>query len=153
MTGKKGLEPIIAMVMLVVITVGAAGIIFTWTKSFTTGTQDRAERNAISAAGCSGASLLIREVYLQNGTNASARAAVQNSGYVDNLTLDFAQMFNTMGANFSAANMPMTLNRGDIEILYFTNADIPKCDNFSSITISANCGAGYDFTGTPTCVK
>jgi flagellin-like protein len=149
MAGKKGVSPLIATVILIVIVVSIGGMLFTWVKTYENHISDRTRNNTRVVMGCAGAALEIMDVYLQNGTNATARAVVKNTGQPDNLTIDDANVYNNQGQNFTANNIPMTLKRGELGIIFFS-ANIQQCMNFSKVSVAATCGDATDeFTATP----
>jgi len=144
MRSEKGVSPLIAAVLLIVISVTIAGLVFSWLNQFTTGAQRKVENRTGEAVNCAGASIRIKEVYLQNGSNGTARVVVENSGYVNNLTIAGAQVFNKTGHNFSANNTPLTFNRGEIVTLLFTGVSAQQCANYSKIFVATQCGGIND---------
>lgn len=150
MKAEKGVSPLIAAVLLIVIAVTVAGLVFSWVNSFTTGAQRKVENRTDEAVNCAGASLRIKEVYLQNGSAGTVRVVVENTGYVNNLTIAGAQVLNKTGHNFTANSLPVTFNRGEIVTLLFSNVSVAQCANFSSVFVATQCGGINDlFTDTP----
>lgn len=150
MTCQKGVSPLIAAVLLIVISVTIAGLVFSWLNTFTTEAQRKVDNRTSESINCAGASIRIKEVYLQNGSNGTVRTVVENTGFVNNITISGAQVFNTTGNNFSANNTPITLNRGDIVTILFTGVSVQQCSNFSKVFVATQCGGINDvFDGSP----
>jgi len=151
MTNEKGVSPLIAAVLLIVISVTISGLVFSWLNTFTVDAQRKVDNRTGEAVNCAGASIHIKEVYLQNSSGTSTiRTIVENTGYVNNLTISGAQVFNTTGNNFTANNTPLAFNRGDIATLLFTGVSISQCANFSKVFVSTTCGGINDmFDGSP----
>jgi flagellin-like protein len=142
MKGKKGVSPLIATVLLIVIAVSMAGLIFSWINTFTAGSTKKMENRTAAVVDCSGAAVTIKEVYLQNGTSGTVRVVVQNSGYVDNV-ITAAAVYNSSGYNFSSSGVPVMSRRGEITNLVFTGTSIPTCNDFSNVYVATAC-AGID---------
>ncbi|GEM_PF-1352273 len=150
MRSEKGVSPLIAAVLLIVMAVTIAGLVFSWLNTFTTSTQRKVENRTSEAVNCAGASLRIREVYLQNGSAATVRVVVENTGYVNNLTISGAQVLNTTGHNFTANNTPLMFNRGEIVTVLFIGVSMTQCANFSKVLVGTQCGGINDeWTDTP----
>jgi flagellin-like protein len=155
MHGKKGISPLIAAVLLIVMAVAIAGVIMAWTSAYTKDTQGRLENKSADLIDCRGGLISIDSIYLKNGTStASARVVVKNVGvHVENLQITSGIFFNTSGSSFSATNVPITgFDRGDIEIVEFGNMSVGTCDDFSQVVIGTNCpDVSKSFNGRPIC--
>lgn len=149
----KGISPLIATVLLVVIVVAIGTVLMTWTSTFTTGTTRNVQNKSDTAVNCASANIAVDEVYLVNGSSGTIRAIVKNIGLVNSLVILSAQAYNTTGGNFTASGLPIgSFNAGSIVTLQFNSVGMQKCGDFSRLVVSSNCGGVTDtFTGTPKC--
>ncbi len=149
----KGISPLIATVILIVIVISIAAIITTFATNITRESQDRIENRTQKSVDCSGGEIRIRDVYLQPGNYT--RAIVENVGLVGGLSISSAQVINATGYNISATNLPINnFDIGDIETVIFANlSGVSSCANFSQVVVSTSCpSVNARFKGTPTCV-
>ncbi|HLD85420.1 MAG TPA: archaellin/type IV pilin N-terminal domain-containing protein, partial [archaeon] len=148
----KGISPLIATVLLVVIVVAIGTMVMTWSSTFTTSTTRNVQNRSDTAFNCASANIIIEDVYLVNGSLATVRAIVKNIGVVDVL-ISAAQAYNTTGGNFTANGMPFSgFNAGNIVTLQFSNVSMTKCSDFSKVVVSTSCsGVADTFIGTPKC--
>ena len=149
----KGLSPLIATTLLIVMVVTLASIIISFTTTFTKNTQENVENRTNEAVDCSGANIEVDNVFLTNGTAGTARVQVMNNGIKDGLTVVAAQLFNRTGGNFSATGLPVSgVDRGEIVVLTIGNVSAVLCTDFSHVTVSTNCpGATDTFRRAPIC--
>jgi flagellin-like protein len=152
---KKGISPLIAAVLLIVMAVAIAGVIIAWMSAYTKDTQADIGDKSADLVDCKGALIAIDSVYLSNGTAAaSARAIVKNVGiHIDNLQITTGVVFNTSGSSFAASNLPITdFDKGDIEIVTFANMSVGTCEDFSQVIVGTNCpDANAHYSGRPIC--
>lgn len=144
MKSSKGVSPLVAAVLLIVITVSIVGIISGWLTTFFIDTRETVTNRTDSQVGCTGSSLNIESVYvaIANGTSGNVRAVVKNDGVIDD-TITAAQYLNTTGHNFSTtAALPISFGRGSIKTLLFENVSIQNCTAFSQVVVSTNCATG-----------
>lgn len=149
----KGLSPLIATVILIVIVVAIAAIITSFATTITRESQDRIENRTQKNIDCSGGEIRIRDVYLNPGNYS--RVIVENVGLVSDLTITSGQVVSITGYNSSATNLPITgFNTGDIRTVIFANlSSVNACVNFSQVIISTNCQTvSARFRGSPLCV-
>ena len=142
----KGVSPLIATVLLIVIVVSLVAILSGWLTTFFVGTRETVSNRTSSTVSCSGSSLAIDTVYvtIANGTSANAKAVVRNDGVVDGLSIISAQLLNTTGSNYSATSTLPTagnFNRGAIRTLTFENVSLQSCSAFSQVVVSTECGS------------
>ena len=142
----KGVSPLIATVLLIVIVVSLVAIISGWLNAFIAGTRETVTNRTDTGVGCTGASVDIESVYasVANGTGGSIRAIVKNDGLVDELAIVSAQYINTTGHNFSTTTrLPVTnFPRGAITTLSFENVSIQNCTVFSQVIVATQCISG-----------
>lgn len=151
----KGISPLLASVLLIAITVAIATLIMGWMSTVARTTQIKVENKTSQAVDCSSASISIDDVYITAGSAGSANIIVRNTGQVDGLTVQSAQIYNTTGANFSTISTPITsFNKGDIATLRFLNISVATCPtDFSKVIVTTSCGGVTDiFDTTPKCV-
>src|SRR3989344_7950573 len=111
----KGISPLVASVLLIVIVVTISALLISWITQFTKGAQSTVTNRTDTVLDCNGASISIQEVYVQNGTLGTIRAIVKNDGLVNGLSIITAQAINRTGSNFTAVNLPVTdFNPGNI---------------------------------------
>ncbi|MEM7819730.1 MAG: hypothetical protein QXD48_02780 [Candidatus Aenigmatarchaeota archaeon] len=147
----KGISPLVATVLLIVIVVAISTIVMNWLYSFTSGAQETVSNRTSESISCSGASIEIQDVYLTSGTPGSGSVIIRNNGVVDDMIIVSAQMYNKAGSNFSATNVPVgDFDRGKIITLTFSNLNITTCADFSQVVVSTSCsGVSDSFKGTP----
>src|SRR3989344_5473706 len=119
----KGISPLIATVLLVVIVVAIGTMVMTWSSTFTTSTTRNVQNRSDTAFNCASANIIIEDVYLVNGSLATVRAIVKNIGVVDVL-ISAAQAYNTTG--------------GNLVTLQFSNVSMTKCSDFSKVVVSTS---------------
>lgn len=140
----KGVSPLIAAVLLIVIVVSITALISGWLTTFFIGTRETVTNRTDTQVGCTGASLYVETVYVSiaNGTAGNVRAIVKNDGVIDE-AITAAQYVNTTGHNYSTTTaLPITFNRGSIKTLNFENVSIQNCTAFSQVVVSTNCISG-----------
>ena len=138
----KGVSPLVASVLLIVIVVAIAALVSGWLTQFFSNTRETVNNRTDTAVTCSGSSILIESVYMaSNGTSGRLTAIVKNDGLVDGQSITSAQYFNITGSNFSATSaLPVNnFNRGDIRTLLFENASIANCSAFSQVVVATQC--------------
>ncbi|MEA2003393.1 MAG: hypothetical protein U9O53_00345, partial [archaeon] len=86
---KKGLSPLIAVVLLVVFTIGIATIIMSWMNSYTKDTTYQATQDSAGVIGCAGVNVEIDEVYILSDNtikviarNTGLKPLIFKEGYV-----------------------------------------------------------------------
>ncbi len=151
----KGVSPLVATVLLIVIVVSLVAIISGWLNAFFQGTRETVQNRTDSSVSCAGSSIFVESVYalVANGTTGNVRAVVKNDGVVDELSIVSAQYINSTGHNFSATTaLPMAnFNRGSIKTLVFENVSIQNCSAFSQVVVATNCGSGRYKTSPENC--
>jgi len=149
----KGVSPLIATVMLVVIVVSMVALISGWLTSMITGTRETVSNRTAESVSCSGASIEIDSVYVTTNTSAgSATVVVRNSGIVDELSITGAGIYNITGGNFSynGGSLPISnFPRGSIVTLKFENVSLATCGSFSRVLVTTNC-VSMPYVRTPT---
>jgi len=139
---QKGVSPLIAATLLIVMVVAIGTILMGWLYTFTRSAQESVSNRTEEAVSCSGASIDIQDVYLSPGSSGTARIIVKNTGFVDDMTIVSAQIFNSTGHNFTGTGIPITdFDKGEIVTIAFSNLAIPLCANFSQAVVGTNCGA------------
>ena len=142
----KGVSPLIASVLLIVIVVSLVALISGWLNTFFQGTRETVTNRTDTSVGCTGASINVESVYasIANGTSGNIRAVVKNDGLVDELAITSAQYINTTGHNFSTTTrLPITnFPRGNIVTLLFENVSIQNCTAFSQVVVATQCNSG-----------
>ena len=138
----KGVSPLIAAVLLIVIVVSITALVSGWLTTFFSGTRETVNNRTDAQVGCTGASIYVETVYvgIANGTSGNVRAIVKNDGVIDD-SITAAQYVNPTGHNFSTTvTMPITsFSRGSIKTLLFENVSIQNCTAFSQVVVSTNC--------------
>jgi len=150
----KGLSPLVATVLLIVMVVAISAIIISSTTSLTKSATGEVENRTQASTGCAGASIKIDDVFITNGTAGSARVHVRNDGLKDDLAIVSGQLYNSTGHNFTASDLPLSnFDRGNIVTVTFSNISVTTCANFSHVTITTDCSGAYDtFSKTPKCL-
>ena len=147
----KGVSPLVATVLLIVIVVSLGGVIFSWMSGFTTQSTNRMQNRTAEVVDCTGAATKIEAVYLRNGTNASVRAVVQNTGTAKNIIQD-ARATTADGRMFDASNIPVSIKPGEVTTLVFDGLGTQNCSSFSKVSIDTACtDVGDEFDGPAIC--
>ena len=139
----KGISPLVATVLLIVIVVSIVAILSGWLTTFFVGTTETVSNRTDTGVSCSGALINVESVYLIPGnTTASANVAVVNVGNVDGLSIASAQFYNSTGSNFSSATaLPISgFNRGAVRTIHFENMSVPSCGAYARIIVTTQCG-------------
>ncbi|MEK6888400.1 MAG: archaellin/type IV pilin N-terminal domain-containing protein [Candidatus Aenigmatarchaeota archaeon] len=141
----KGVSPLVATVLLIVIVVSLVAMISGWLNSFITDTRETVTNRTDASVQCTGASMNIETVYANfaNGTAANARVIVKNDGVADRVSIMSAQLYNTTGANFTTnTSLPVTnFPPGAITTLVFENVGLSSCSAFSQVVVSTQCSS------------
>ena len=124
MIHKKGISPIIATVLLVAFVVSASLYVSGWFTTLTISTTKSVGNKSGEAIGCASAAINIKGVYVAPsnapGTAGSGRVIIENTGYTDNLVIISAELYDRLGNNFTASNVPIAeFDQGDLETLAF----------------------------------
>src|SRR3989344_6314342 len=139
----KGVSPLIATVMLVVIVVSMVALISGWLTTMITGTRETVSNRTSATVSCSGSSISIDSVYVTtNTTSGTAIVVVKNDGIVDELSITAANIFNSTGGNFSynGGTLPISnFPRGSIVTLKFDGVSLATCGSFSQALVATNC--------------
>jgi FlaG/FlaF family flagellin (archaellin) len=146
----KGVEPLVAAILLFAVTVSVAIILSAWVTSITEDTTKSVSTKTTTTIGCSSASISVDEVYSLNRTRGVA--IVRNDGFV-NLSIAGAQFINVSGNNFTTTiALPVRLDRGHVISLDF-NISLSSCpESFSKVIVSSDCGIDSVFDGMPKCL-
>jgi flagellin-like protein len=149
----KGVSPLIATVLLVVIVVIMASLITNFTTDIVRTSGDTVKNRTGSTVDCSGASIAINDVFLSNGTAGSAKVSVINNGLKDGMVIVSGVLYNNTGSGFSASNVPVSnFDVGEVASLNFANLSVPLCGNFSYVVVTTNCGGVTDsYSKAPKC--
>ena len=149
----KGVSPLVASVLLIVMVVSIAALLISWITTFTKTAQQSVTNKTDVTLDCSGAVVSIQDVYLTNGSAATIRVLVKNDGLTSGLSIISAQAFNRTGSNFSASNIPIrNFDIGDLETVVFENVSMPTCSAFSQVVVTSSCGGIVDvYTRSPKC--
>jgi flagellin-like protein len=146
----KGISPLVASVLLIVMVVTIAALITTWLTTFTKTSQQSVTNKTDTTLDCSGASISIQDVYVTNGSLGTVRALVKNDGLTDGLSIISGQLLNSSGGNFTATNLPFTgFNVGGLATIVFANASIATCSSFSQVIVTSSCGGIFDVFSSP----
>ncbi|MBI2076726.1 MAG: hypothetical protein HYT72_05765 [Candidatus Aenigmarchaeota archaeon] len=158
--GYKGISPLLASVLLIAVTVAIATLVAGWLSTTVRTSQITVSNRTIEATECTGASIVIDDVYIDAGVNQTQRVIVRNAGQSDNMQIISAQLYNITGGNFSARSLPLTgFMKGNVTTLIFNDTIIgptivDTCPGgFSKVIVSTNCGGvSAEFTSTPKCI-
>lgn len=145
----KGVNPIIATVLLIALTVAVANILHTWMISLSKEQTRRIGNKTYSAIDCTAANVEIKDVYLDFSNN-KARVVVWNSGQTD-LVIESIVIFNNIGINGTSNQSNIMLPKGELRTIEI-NIDnlISTCTNFSQVLVTTNCvGISDKFISTP----
>jgi flagellin-like protein len=134
---KKGISPLIAVVLLIVATIAIATLIINWMSDYTKETTAAVGNTSSVAVECSSASIDIIENF--GGTGNGITAVVQNTGLVD-LTLSNVTGYDAMGNLCSFMTASQSLTKGQIY-----NAEDSDCTlTIKKIEAVTNCAGVGD---------
>lgn len=144
----KGVDPIIAVVLLIAVTVLLSAIVLSWITALT---KEEGATISNKTTSCSMADLSIAEVYIDLSANRG-RVAVRNSGFADDILVS-AVLLNVQGdAATNLTAFPISFPVGSLQTIVFnTTGKITACGNFSKVIVSTQC-ASDESRGTPKCV-
>lgn len=146
----KGVSPLVASVLLIVIVVTIAALITSWITQFTKGSQQVITNRTDVALDCSGAAISIQDVYVANGSAGTIRVLVKNDGLAGGLSIISGQALNKTGSNFTASNLPVrNFDIGSLATVVFANVSMATCDAFSQVIVASNCGGVLDTFSSP----
>ncbi len=140
----KGVSPLVATVMLIVIVVSLVALISGWLTTMLTDTRETVSNRTSESVHCTGAAISIESVYIvTNSTEGTASLILKNNGIVDELNVISAVLYNVSGDNFSAVSeMPITnFGRGAITTIRFGNTSFEDCSSFSEAVVATNCAS------------
>ncbi|MBI2972055.1 MAG: hypothetical protein HYY37_06550 [Candidatus Aenigmarchaeota archaeon] len=135
----KGVSPLIAFVMLIVIAVVVVPLVLGWYTTVIGTTQNKVGNVTKQQIDCTAAEMSIQDVYIDLPTNRS-RVSVKNTGYVYDVIVS-AVMLNRLGENASRLTaVPINLSRGDTTSIEFNlSGTITTCGNFSKVQVVSLC--------------
>ncbi|MBI2583575.1 MAG: hypothetical protein HYW25_02820 [Candidatus Aenigmarchaeota archaeon] len=140
MKGLKGIEPVIAVVILVAISIAMAGMLFTWYQ----GTLRIEQERTASAAECAFASLEVGDVFL---SAEGGRVIIENTGQH---SLDVSLIVLQKTDGLESFLMNSTVEERSLASLPFPFTG--SCGNFVSLTVYTACnGIDARFSGEPVC--
>ncbi|MFH0832518.1 MAG: hypothetical protein V1900_02245 [Candidatus Aenigmatarchaeota archaeon] len=144
----KGINPLIASVMLIAITVLLSAVILNW---ITTLTKQQGATISNKTTDCSMADITVAEVYIDIASNRS-RVAVRNSGFTDD-SIASAILMNAQGEPCPNLTVfPISFPVGSLQTLVFNiTGKMTACANFSQAMVSTRC-TNDKFYGNPKCV-
>ena len=146
----KGVETLLAAVLLIGFTVAIAATVSVWFTAVTRDTQSSVTSKSDTAVDCAGAAMGIDQVYVFN--NSVARAVIRNKGSV-NLSIITAQIFDSQGNNFTSSSLPAAINSGSAISLDFSANLLPCPQTFSRLIVTSSCAQAESvFTGMPLCM-
>jgi len=123
----KGVSPLLAAVMLIAVTVGIGTLIAGFVSTTFRSTEVTVTNKTTESVECVNAEIVIDDVYSKVGDNGTTVAVLRNSGFTDDLTITSAQLYDKLGNNFSARNLPITdFDKGELTTLIF---QLPKFAN------------------------
>ena len=161
----KGISALLASVLLVAFVVSVSLLVSGWFTTLTSSTTESVGNKSGEAIGCSSAAIAIKGVYVSAtnapGTAGSARAIVENTGYTDNLVITSAELYDRLGNNFTASNMPIAeFDQGKLTTLSFAfpvlgsttndtsgNGNNGTLINGTAWTLSGKYGSSLSFDG------
>ncbi len=154
MKQKKGISPLIAAVLLIAFTVAIATLIAGWFSTLTRTTTSAVTNKTSLAVDCSSASINIREVFVKAGATGTVRALVENNGFIDDMNITSASVYNNTGHAVGGTGIPVTdFDRGESVVITFSSVNVATCPtNFDRVVVTTDCGGVSDtFSGTPRC--
>jgi FlaG/FlaF family flagellin (archaellin) len=135
----KGISTMVATIIMIVIVVTIASYIFSTVSGITKNSLTDSDDKTRKTVDCTGASVKVEDIFLMNGTPGMARVQVRNNGVKDPITITSAQLFNSTGYNFTAAEIPVNVTIGQSVIITFSNISVPACRDFSYVDLSTEC--------------
>ncbi|MFH0949175.1 MAG: hypothetical protein V1802_01680 [Candidatus Aenigmatarchaeota archaeon] len=146
---SKGISPLIASVMLIVIVITLSTLVSNWLTALVRSTQEDVGNKTSETVSCTNAGISINDAFV-NINEGKTRVIVRNTGFMD-ITLTSAQIYSQLGNNYIPSELP-ELKRGDIKTLVFSTP-FESCNNFSYVIVTTSCGTvSGTFKEAPTCV-
>ena len=137
MAARKGLEPIIAVMILLVLTLAISTIIIGWAGNITKEKKEVFDKQATELDECAGAAVAIQKIYADANGNIS-KVDWQNVGTRE----IFVEELRIVGSNatctieFGEENN--TAHLGSFNSTSITGCQI-KCENYQSTTLQTTC--------------
>ncbi len=132
---KKGLSPLIAVIILIAIVVIISTMLLNWTSIFATDQTSDISNASKQVTTCG--VLSIEDVYLDFPTNRS-RMLVKSS--IEDI-VDGAELLTRGGITMPRnTNLPLEIDKGRIAVIEFNlTSNFTACANFSQALISTKC--------------
>lgn len=132
----KGLNSLLAAVLLIAIVLIVAGLVMNWVSTLTKKQTSQITNKSLD---CTAASVVIESIFIDIATNKS-RVSVRNSGFDNDIILD-AALLNVAGQDSpNLTAFPINFPRGAIETIEFNiSGKIAACANFSRALVSTFC--------------
>ncbi|GEM_PF-6003618 len=141
--GKKGLEPFVADILLIIIGISIGGLLL----SFSTGFTGEHLEQTSSLLNCTVAELSVTDVYLV-GNKASV--IVRNPGR-SSVVISSAKLYHKSGPEgIVTTAFPLVVPISSLRSVEFVGA--PICGNFDNVQIFTSCpGLSVRYSGSPKC--
>lgn len=141
--GRRGLEPFVADILLVIIGITVASALLGFSSSFTSARLAETSGNL----NCTLAELSITDVYISGN---EARAIVRNPSRTS-VSISGAKLFHRTGQeSILTTGVPFAVPPGTLRMLEFVGA--PACENFDAVALFTPCpDLKVRFSGSPKC--
>ena len=153
MNQKKGVSPLIAVVLLIVFTVAVSTMIMSWMNTYTKTTTTSASANTDTVITCSQQTVNIPTTGVVYNSTGNVVVNIENNGQI-NTTIKKVLAYDKNGVSCDLGLGDITLEVGDI-VNNITNCytQKPAWDNCTaSVRATTTCGGIYDeWTNSVTC--
>ncbi len=143
MKNSKGIEPLIATVLLIAFTVAVAGIISIWVKGFTTTTTNQVDQMTNTTIFCSSGGIAISNVNFCS-TRSELSGKLTNTGLIDLIKITLQEAY----LNGSSPTQPLCISGSSVVSCSASNLTIKPgfiyTFNISGVT------SGFEYVNTIT---
>ena len=151
MNMKKGVSPLIAVVLLIVFTVAVLTMIMSWMNTYTKTTATSASANTDTVITCSQQTVNIPTTGVVSNTTGYVTVNIENNGQI-NTTIKKVLAYDKNGLSCDMGLGDNTLEVGDIvnngTDCYAQKAAWANCS--ASVRVTTTCGGIYDEWTNPT---
>ncbi len=142
---RKAMSPMIAAVLLIVLTISMSSLVVNWLKDYTNSVTDDVDETSVDVMDCAKQRLEVSNAYVSvspSGTD-SVKATVRNTGQTP-INLTDAYLYNRTG-DFCSMDLAY-IDVGGVANIKNNSCEIAgHMDNLSRIAVTTSCGVSAQF--------
>ncbi len=145
--GKKGISPIVAMILLIVITIVAAGLMASWARQYINEKTENVTSEESSLSRCLRMGIDIVS-YTYDSASDEISLVLQNSQFetinrIDIKMVSTAAIYNTNDLNFTVGDPNTVLRPSDITLIKINTTNMPAA-NYTLMVTPDSCPSSGD---------